>query len=413
MEVLPRLTRENATQYMPPDLRRSGSRDSAAASEWYQQMVGQDWDGSSKSYEVAKKRHRRLMCGDYSEREREREGTRGVRKRNRERDYSSEAGYKKNREYKATYKFRRKTHEDFHERREKHTAELEQRKAERKERSDLEKEQREAEMQALRARKKRLEEHFFKLLTSAGVAHAELFLGAAFSHGFTNPKKLEDVCSDLCLHDESRVEEYLHDHVECYVEHLYEYRGMLARSEAGRAVLTGGRGWDPLRTGAMVRHGELPPCFAPSGEHLRDETTVWAAEVAELQRMPSAGKFARGGFWHLQHVMRDVHSNPECREYYSRLSVGECKRVCAECCRSLGQVVDWTWADWDPCHFEPDAPLPKPVPCWKRGLSCEEQLEADFGADPERRAELEKLDGVCRVKWGCTCTCTYCPDFTV
>ena len=78
--ALPRLTRENVAANVPPNLQRPGSRESAGS--WYQHMMGYEWDGSGKSYEAAKKQHRRrLIGGEYSEREPERKGNRVVRKR--------------------------------------------------------------------------------------------------------------------------------------------------------------------------------------------------------------------------------------------------------------------------------------------------------------------------------------------
>ena len=170
------------------------------------------------------------------------------------------------------------------------------------------------------------------------MAHAELFLRIANAQGFTNTKTLQEVGSEAaCAADElMQVTEYLDFHLASYVKHLYQYRDVLVRSQPGRIVLTGGRGWDPLRDGSLVQCGQLPPCFAPSREDMDDEVTAYAAVAAGLMRMPNAEKFSRGSWWHIKHVLEDAHSNPECKQYHSRMSVEECKQVCAECRRWLG-----------------------------------------------------------------------------
>ena len=76
LEELPRITHDNAAAYPPPDLRpfrsaASRTADSAPAL-WFKQMTGAEWDGGGHSYELEKKRHRRML-EEHKESERERE----------------------------------------------------------------------------------------------------------------------------------------------------------------------------------------------------------------------------------------------------------------------------------------------------------------------------------------------------
>jgi len=95
----PRIDATNAAAFMPPSLncfRTAASRaapDSAPA-VWYQQMTGRDWDRGSHSYELEKKRHRRLLDEHkIAERERDRKRKRGDRR------YSLACIYKRLRRY--------------------------------------------------------------------------------------------------------------------------------------------------------------------------------------------------------------------------------------------------------------------------------------------------------------------------
>ena len=78
--VMPRITKANAPDFPPPDLRKQRSREpTSAAAIWYVQMMGREWNQSGYTYELAKGRHKRLLP-DFQEAEREREQSR-VRER--------------------------------------------------------------------------------------------------------------------------------------------------------------------------------------------------------------------------------------------------------------------------------------------------------------------------------------------
>ena len=71
----PRINENNAAAFMPPSLNCFRSAVSRAADSapaiWYQQMTGRAWDCDSHSYELEKKRHRRLL-DEHKTAERER-----------------------------------------------------------------------------------------------------------------------------------------------------------------------------------------------------------------------------------------------------------------------------------------------------------------------------------------------------
>ena len=80
----PRINATNAAAFMPPSLNCFRSAVSRAADSapaiWYQQMTGRTWDCDSHSYELEKKRHRRLLDEHKTaERERDRKRKRGGR----------------------------------------------------------------------------------------------------------------------------------------------------------------------------------------------------------------------------------------------------------------------------------------------------------------------------------------------
>jgi hypothetical protein len=74
LEELPPIDFDNAAAYPPPSLiafRTAASRAPAncAPARWFKQMTGSEWDRSSHSYEIQKKRWRRLGDDAYQERE--------------------------------------------------------------------------------------------------------------------------------------------------------------------------------------------------------------------------------------------------------------------------------------------------------------------------------------------------------
>ena len=80
--------RTHAAENQPPSLKRYRTAESHAAGSapalWFQAMTGDAWDPPTPhSYEVAKKRHRRMLDDEYSQKEGERERE---KKRDRERD---------------------------------------------------------------------------------------------------------------------------------------------------------------------------------------------------------------------------------------------------------------------------------------------------------------------------------------
>ena len=82
---LPRISPENAAAYPPPSLnafRKPESRqpDDSAPALWYWQMAGCDWDRAGHSYELEKKRHRRMLA-EHKQSEKQREAQRDRSKR--------------------------------------------------------------------------------------------------------------------------------------------------------------------------------------------------------------------------------------------------------------------------------------------------------------------------------------------
>lgn len=91
---LPRISPENAAAYPPPSLnafRKPESRqpDDAKPALWYWQMTGCDWDRAGHSYELEKKRHRRMLA-EHKQSEKQREAQRDRSKRERPEDESEQ-----------------------------------------------------------------------------------------------------------------------------------------------------------------------------------------------------------------------------------------------------------------------------------------------------------------------------------
>ena len=63
---LPRITATNAAQHPPPDLNKFRSAAARAPANsvpalWYWQTTGDEWPRDGRSFDVAKKRHRRMV----------------------------------------------------------------------------------------------------------------------------------------------------------------------------------------------------------------------------------------------------------------------------------------------------------------------------------------------------------------
>ena len=84
---LPRISAENASAYAPPLLKGSRDSDDSAPALWYWQMTGRDWDRSSHSFGLEKKRYTRLLP-ENKQREKQREKKRDRRDRARPEDDS-------------------------------------------------------------------------------------------------------------------------------------------------------------------------------------------------------------------------------------------------------------------------------------------------------------------------------------
>ena len=68
---LPRITSENASQHPPPSLNRFRSAAARAPANsvpalWYWQMTGDEWPRDGHSFDIEKKRHRRMVWRDGS-----------------------------------------------------------------------------------------------------------------------------------------------------------------------------------------------------------------------------------------------------------------------------------------------------------------------------------------------------------
>ena len=66
MAELPRITADNAAQHPPPSLIRfrTAAARAPANSEpalWFWQMTGDEWPRDGKSFDIQKKRHRRMV----------------------------------------------------------------------------------------------------------------------------------------------------------------------------------------------------------------------------------------------------------------------------------------------------------------------------------------------------------------
>ena len=91
---LPRISPENAAAYPPPSLKafrklESRQPDDSAPALWYWQMAGCDWDRAGHSYELEKKRHRRMLS-EHKQSEKQREAQRDRSKRERPEDESEQ-----------------------------------------------------------------------------------------------------------------------------------------------------------------------------------------------------------------------------------------------------------------------------------------------------------------------------------
>ena len=171
---LPAITRANASAYPPPDLRLYRTMDvrtaDCAPALWYKQMTGSGWDGSGHSYDLEKKRHRRMLPYDseYKVREHARDRQRDRSKRIKQ--IGNKSSYTK--EERRVYKARR---------REEARPELERARAEAAAaRAQLEAE-REERAQAYETKRLDMERLFITILEEAGIESPRDFVESAYS----------------------------------------------------------------------------------------------------------------------------------------------------------------------------------------------------------------------------------------
>ena len=74
----PRIACSNAADYPPPSLNAYRTAASRAPADsppavWFKQMTGREWDRQSKSYDLEKKRWRRMADGTYIAKEKDRQ----------------------------------------------------------------------------------------------------------------------------------------------------------------------------------------------------------------------------------------------------------------------------------------------------------------------------------------------------
>ena len=95
LESRPRINTANAASFQPPSLngfRSATSRGLASEpARWYWQMAGEDWDGATRSYSLAVKKHRRLLS-DHREREQHRRLLPEYRYREQQRERQRDRG---------------------------------------------------------------------------------------------------------------------------------------------------------------------------------------------------------------------------------------------------------------------------------------------------------------------------------
>ena len=185
LEELPPITHDNAAAYQPPDLRpfrsaASRTADSAPAL-WYKQMTGAEWDGGGHSYELEKKRHRRML-DEHKESERQRE-----RKRDRSGRATQEGRVTSyTTEQQRVHKAQRRE-EQRPERERAREAAAAAAAADRA----IEEQRRREERTAFDFHRERLQAHFVRLLTTAGVQNAECFVHAAEKVSLLDSRKVD------------------------------------------------------------------------------------------------------------------------------------------------------------------------------------------------------------------------------
>jgi hypothetical protein len=184
LEQLPPITHDNAAAYPPPDLRpfrsaASRTADSAPAL-WFKQMTGAEWDGGGHSYELEKKRHRRML-EEHTKSERERELKRDRSGRAKQEGRVTSYTTEQQRVYKA-----QRREEQRPERERAREAAAAAAAADRA----VEEQRRREERAAFDFHRERLQAHFVRLLTTGGVQNAECFVYAAEQVGLLCSRKV-------------------------------------------------------------------------------------------------------------------------------------------------------------------------------------------------------------------------------
>ena len=231
LEELPPITHDNAAAYPPPDLRpfrsaASRTADSAPAL-WYTQMTGAEWDGGGHSYELEKKRHRRML----------EEHKKGERERERKRDRSGRAkqegrGTSYTTEQQRVHKAQRRE-EQRPERERAREAAAAAAAADRA----VEEQRRREERAAFDFHRERVQAHFVRLLTTAGVQNAECFVHAAEQVRLLNSRKV-DGRRDTMIEVTESLLLWCMDYYDFICQHLPVPRAR-AHAEFWRAVILG------------------------------------------------------------------------------------------------------------------------------------------------------------------------------
>lgn len=330
---LPRIEHFNVATYPPPDLGKCRSAASRTAGSepalWYKQMTGEDWAGDGHSYDVARKRWRRMeACMEdttsYAKRERVRESKRDRSGRAKS---NSKATKEERRIAKAEYR------KDPHVRR-RRLEQLEEARVQRAQRAQQRKQEAadsKARWEASLQREQRCADHLVHLLTVAGVEHAWMFKSSALRRDEFAACIIQEVSQfakwarddepDLTPEDFTR---RLLGYLGAYCDAMYEHDEMLEKTEIGRKLKDGGA-VDPPVIGALVRQRVLPAFFVigPDFPVTRDI----AAEDAWLARREChlGSRLTREmTWWPTQEALFGRWQN-------TRLSLDECERVCVVC----------------------------------------------------------------------------------
>lgn len=357
---LPAITDANAADFQPPDLRQFRAAASRTADSrpglWFKQMTGTEWDGEGHSYELEKKRHRRMLAEQQTrEREREVKRDRSGRAKQTNRPPAEEQ-----RAYKA-------------QRREEQRPERERAQAAAAAEREVQK-QRDRDLSAAYwCRRDRMQAHFVRLLSRAGVHSPEMFLDAAtwkprsFGGGEGNPGAPQPECALIYLHVDDQtltarmLTEKLLQYAGEYCDYMYEHEDMLEQTAIGRAALAGTSalsnslnpwGWGTHPEHAAVQQGLLPVAFAackPSPKpwwtgHIESDS-IWRdpddfdmcriADFLKLRRDTRVLAYRMGDDGYRRSVelgdgLKDVRRG-------SRMSLEEAENVVIACCHWLDE----------------------------------------------------------------------------